>query len=145
MTKDPSQKERILSLIAIFVGNIIMMNIRVSRRWQLRSNNEEAPHQPRFVFRIYLSAWTCTLCFWLLLYCIFFFYFKWMTHWFWIILSYMNKDQAIFSTVHECNTKQIIVCDDRSLSVVGSGIVLVENGHFNDVYYVFQKFPAICN
>ena len=34
MTKDPSQKERRLSVIAIFVGKIIMMNLSVSRRWQ---------------------------------------------------------------------------------------------------------------
>ena len=34
---------------------------------------------------------------------------------------HMGKDQAIFSTIHECNTKQIFVGDDRSLSVVGSG------------------------
>ena len=46
----------------------------------------------------------------------------------WLIDSgasyHMAKDQAIFSTMHECNTKQIFVGDDRSLSVVG--------------------FPAIC-
>ena len=54
----------------------------------------------------------------------------------WLIHSgasyHMAKDQAIISTVHECNTKQIFVGDDRSLSVVGFGIVLVE------------KFSAIC-
>ena len=38
--------------------------------------------------------------------------------------------------MHECNTKQIFVGDDRSLSVVGSGIVPVENGHFSDVLCV---------
>ena len=60
----------------------------------------------------------------------------------WLIDSgasyHIAKDQAIFSTMHECNTKQIFVSDDRSLSVVGSGIgtVLVENGHFNDVLCV---------
>ena len=48
----------------------------------------------------------------------------------------MAKDQAIFSTMHECNTKQIFVGDDRSLSVVGSGTVPVENGHFSDVLCV---------
>ena len=48
----------------------------------------------------------------------------------------MAKDQAIFSTMPECNTKQIFVGDDRSLSVVGSGIVQVENGHFCDVLCV---------
>ena len=48
---------------------------------------KKEPHQPRFIFRIYLS-WTCTLCFWLFLYCIFFFYSRWMAHWFWSILLY---------------------------------------------------------
>ena len=33
MTKDPSKKERRLSVIAIFVGKIIMMNLNVLRRW----------------------------------------------------------------------------------------------------------------
>jgi hypothetical protein len=41
-----------------------------------------------------------------------------------------------FSTLNECNTKKIFVGDDRSLSVVGSGIVQVDNGHFNDVLCV---------
>ena len=39
----------------------------------------------------------------------------------WLIDSgasyHMAKDQAIFSTMHECNTKQIFVGNDRSLSV----------------------------
>ena len=56
---------------------------------------------------------------------------------------HMAKDQAIFSTMHGCNTKQIFVGDDRSLSVVGSGIVPVENGHFSDVLCV-PKISAIC-
>ena len=30
---------------------------------------------------------------------------------------HMDKDQAIFSTMHECNTKKIFVGDDRSLRV----------------------------
>ena len=42
----------------------------------------------------------------------------------WLIDSgasyHMAKDKSIFSTMHECNTKQIFVGDDRSLSVVGS-------------------------
>ena len=38
--------------------------------------------------------------------------------------------------MHECNTKQIFFGDDISLSVVGSGTVLVENGHFSDVLCV---------
>ena len=45
----------------------------------------------------------------------------------WLIDSvasyHMAKDQTIFSIMHECNTKQIFVGDDRSLSVVGSGTV----------------------
>jgi hypothetical protein len=58
----------------------------------------------------------------------------------WLIDSgasyHMAKDRAIFSTLNECNTKQIFVGDDRSLSVEGSGTVQVENGHFNDVLCV---------
>ena len=45
----------------------------------------------------------------------------------WIIDSrqsyHMDKDQAVFSTMHECNTKQIFVGDDSSLSVVGFGTI----------------------
>ena len=55
----------------------------------------------------------------------------------------MAKDQSIFSAMHECNTKQIFVGDDRSLSVVGSGTVPVENGHSSDVLCV-PKIPVIC-
>ena len=64
----------------------------------------------------------------------------------WLIDSgasyHMAKDQAIFSTMHECNTKQIFVGNDRSLSVVGSRTVPIENGHFSDVLCV-QKIS--CN
>jgi transposase InsO family protein len=49
---------------------------------------------------------------------------------------HMAKDKAIFSALNECNTKKIFVGDDRSLSVVGSGTVQVDNGHFNDVLCV---------
>ena len=49
---------------------------------------------------------------------------------------HMSKDESIFSTMHECNTKQIFVGDDRSLSVVGFRTVPVENGHFSDVLCV---------
>jgi hypothetical protein len=64
----------------------------------------------------------------------------------WLIDSgesyHMAKDKDIFSALNECNTKKICVGDDRSLSVVGSGIVQVDNGHFNDVLCV----PSIsCN
>jgi hypothetical protein len=49
---------------------------------------------------------------------------------------HMAKDKAIFSGLNECNTKEIFVGDDRSLSVVGSGTINVQNGHFNDVLCV---------
>jgi hypothetical protein len=48
----------------------------------------------------------------------------------------MAKDKDIFSSLNECNTKKIFVGDDRSLSVVGSGTIQVDNGHFNDVLCV---------
>ena len=48
----------------------------------------------------------------------------------------MAKDKAIFSTMDECNTKQIFVGDDITLNVVGYGTVPVENGHFSDVLCV---------
>jgi hypothetical protein len=48
----------------------------------------------------------------------------------------MAKDKAIFSSLNECITKQIFVGDDRSFSIVGSGRVHVDNGHFNDVLCV---------
>jgi hypothetical protein len=58
----------------------------------------------------------------------------------WLIDSgasyHMDKDKAIFSALNECNTKKIFVGDDRSLSVVGSRTVQVDNGHFNDVLCV---------
>jgi hypothetical protein len=58
----------------------------------------------------------------------------------WLIDSgapyHMAMDKDIFSALNECNTKKIFVGDDRSLSVVGSGTVQVENGHFNDVLCV---------
>jgi hypothetical protein len=58
----------------------------------------------------------------------------------WLIDSgasyHMAKDKAIFSALNECNTNKIFVGDDRSLSVVGSGTIQVENGHFNDVLCV---------
>jgi hypothetical protein len=48
----------------------------------------------------------------------------------------MDEDKAIFSALNECNTNEIFVGDDRSLSVVGSGRIQVEKGHFNDVLCV---------
>jgi hypothetical protein len=64
----------------------------------------------------------------------------------WLIDSrasyHMDKDKDIFYALNECNTKKIFVGDDRYFSVVGSGTVQVENGHFNDVLCV----PSIsCN
>jgi hypothetical protein len=49
---------------------------------------------------------------------------------------HMAKDKAIFFSLNECNTKKIFVGDDRSLSVVGSRTIQVDNGHFNDVLCV---------
>jgi hypothetical protein len=58
----------------------------------------------------------------------------------WLIDSrasyHMAKDNDIFFALNECNTKKIFVGDDRSLSVVGSRTVQVDNGHFNDVLCV---------
>jgi hypothetical protein len=48
----------------------------------------------------------------------------------------MAKDKDIFSALNECSTKKIFVSDDRYLSVVGSGTIQVDNGHFNDVLCV---------
>ena len=100
----------------------------------LGRKNEEAPHQSRFVFRIYShghalcdSGYSYTASFS-------------STSNEWLIDSgasyHMAKDQTIFSTMHECNTKQIFIGDDRSWSVVGFRIVLVDNGHFSDVICV---------
>ena len=50
----------------------------------------------------------------------------------------MANDKAIFYALNECNTKKIFVGDDRSLTVVGFGIVRVDNGHFNDVLCVLN-------
>jgi hypothetical protein len=64
----------------------------------------------------------------------------------WIIDSgacyHMAKDRDIFSTLNECNTKKIFVRYNISLSVEGSGIIQVENGHFNDVLCVQSLY---CN
>jgi hypothetical protein len=48
----------------------------------------------------------------------------------------MDKDKYIFFSLNECNTKQIFVGYDRSLSVVGFGTIQVDNGHLNDVLCV---------
>jgi hypothetical protein len=58
----------------------------------------------------------------------------------WLIDSgasyHMDKNKDIFSSLNECNTKKLFVGDDRSLSVVGSGTIQVDNGHFNDLLCV---------
>lgn len=41
---------------------------------------------------------------------------------------HMSKDKAMFLALNDCNTKYIYVGDDRSLSVVGSGTVHLDNG-----------------
>jgi hypothetical protein len=55
---------------------------------------------------------------------------------------HMTKDKDIIYSLNECNTEKIFVGDDRSLSVVGSGIVQVDNGHFN---YVLCVLSLSCN
>ena len=53
------------------------------------------------------------------------------------VASYhMDKNTTMFSSLNDCNTKHIYVGDDRSLSVVGSGTIHLENGQFNDVLCV---------
>ena len=50
----------------------------------------------------------------------------------WLIDSvasyHMAKNKAMFSSLNDCNTKNIYVGDDRSLGVVGTGIVDLFNG-----------------
>eukprot|EP00253_Pinus_taeda_P029052 PITA_29052 len=49
---------------------------------------------------------------------------------------HMAKNKAMFSSLNDCNTKNIYVGDDRSLSVVGGGTIHLDNGQFNDVLCV---------
>ena len=49
---------------------------------------------------------------------------------------HMAKNKSIFFSLNDCNTKHIYVGDDRSLSVVGSGTIHLDNGYFNDVLCV---------
>jgi hypothetical protein len=55
----------------------------------------------------------------------------------WLIDSgtsyHMAEDKGIFYALNECNIEQIFVGDDRSLSVVGSRTVQLDDGHFYDV------------
>jgi hypothetical protein len=58
----------------------------------------------------------------------------------WLIHSgafyHMVKDKVVFSSLNNCNTKNIIVGDDKYLSDVGSRIVHLNNGQFKDVLCV---------
>ena len=58
----------------------------------------------------------------------------------WLIDSgasyHMGKDKAVFSTLNDCNTKNIFVGDDRSLIVEGFGTVHLNNGQIQDVLCV---------
>jgi hypothetical protein len=58
----------------------------------------------------------------------------------WLIDSgasyHIGKDKAVFSTLQDCNTKNIFVGDDRSLRVEGSAIVHLNNGQIKDVLCV---------
>ena len=58
----------------------------------------------------------------------------------WIIdyreFYYMAKDKTIFSTLNECNTKQIFVGYDKSTNVVGQRTIQLDDRHFNDVLFV---------
>jgi hypothetical protein len=58
----------------------------------------------------------------------------------WLIDSrasyHMGKDKTVFSTLNDCNTINIVVCDNRSLSVEGCGTVHLNNGQINDVLCV---------
>lgn len=40
----------------------------------------------------------------------------------------MAKDKDMFSALNVCNTKNIYVGDDKSLSVLGLGIIHLDNG-----------------
>jgi len=48
----------------------------------------------------------------------------------------MAKNKAIFSTLNECNTKQIFGVDDKSLSVLGYITIQLNGGHFDDILCV---------
>ena len=43
------------------------------------------------------------------------------------------KDQSIFSTMYECNTQKIFVADDRTIRVVGSIKIHLNDGYFKYV------------
>ena len=49
---------------------------------------------------------------------------------------HMGKDKVVFSTLNDCNTKNIFVSDDRSLSIEGSRTIHLNNGQIKDVLCV---------
>ena len=61
----------------------------------------------------------------------------------WLIDSgasyHMGKDKVVFSTLNDCNTKNIFVGDDRSLSVEWYGTIMVRSR----MYYVFLIYSVI--
>ena len=64
----------------------------------------------------------------------------------WLIDSgasyHMGKDKAVFLTLNDCNTKNIFVGDDRSLSVEGSETIHLKMVR-SRMYYVFLIYHAI--
>ena len=48
----------------------------------------------------------------------------------------MAKNKSMFSSLNDCNTKNIYVGDERSLSVVGTRTIHPDNGQCNDVLCV---------
>ena len=58
----------------------------------------------------------------------------------WLIDSgasyHMAKNKSMFTSLNDCNTKNIYVGDDISLIFVGSGTIHLVNGSFNDVLCV---------
>ena len=142
MTKDPTKKERRLSVIAIFVGKdnhdeskcfkkMAALEVAMKKHHIILDLSSESTSHGHALCASGYSYTTSSSS----------------TSIEWFIDSgafyHMAKDKAIFYTMHECNTKQIFVGDDISLSVVGSRIVPVEMV-ISVMYYVFQKFPAIC-
>ena len=129
MTKDPILKERRLSIIAIFCekdnhdeskcfNKMVALEAAMKKHHIILDSSLESNSHGHALCASGYSSTSIE----------------------WLVDSgasyHMAKDKAIFSTMHECNTKQIFVGDDRSLSVVGYGTVPVENGHFSDVLCV---------
>ena len=52
----------------------------------------------------------------------------------------MDKNKSIFSTLNSCNSKQIFVGDDRSLRVVGSRKIQIDDDHCKYVLICSMSF-----